>query len=159
MPIIPLAWRRYRAIKQQEAKVQPLKELVVVGLFGALPDLLNPHLSLESRLSSWSHGLPFVACLAVLLLLACIPARSPLTPAKAGYLLLAYVLHLVCDALSGGIAYLYPLRHDVIGDAYIPPGLWWFFSDFVHIITAYVLLRLLPYISKHINQRKHSPKG
>ena len=148
LPVIPLALRRYRAIKKGDEPVQPLRELFVVGIFGALPDLLNPHLSLESRLSSWSHGLPFVACLATVLLLACIPKRSPLTLARAGYLLMAYVLHLLCDALSGGIAYLYPLNDQVIGAAYIPPGLWWFLSDFVHIMAAYMLLRILPMLAR-----------
>lgn len=30
------------------------KDIVLIGLFGAAPDLLNPHTSLEARYASWS---------------------------------------------------------------------------------------------------------
>ena len=33
----------------------PPWSLPLIGLFGALPDLCTPHLSLEARYSSWSH--------------------------------------------------------------------------------------------------------
>lgn len=153
LPIIPLAWRRYK-LSQEKKTGHRLREIAVVGLFGALPDLLNPHLSLEARLSSWSHGLPFVGILAALLLLGCIPKASPLTIIRAAYLLFAYCLHLFCDAISGGIAWLYPFSDHVIGAAYIKPGLLWFASDFFLVITAYVLLRLLPDLAPRWQNRK-----
>ena len=143
LPIIPLAWRRHKLLQEKKCGYK-LHEFAVVGLSGALPDLLNPHLSLEARLSSWSHGMPFVGILAGLLLLGCIPKASPLTIIRASYLLFAYCLHLFCDGISGGIAWLYPFSDMVIGSAFIKPGLLWFASDFLLVITAYVLLRLLP---------------
>jgi hypothetical protein len=153
LPIIPLAWRRYK-LSQEKKTGHKLREISVVGLFGALPDLLNPHLSLEARLSSWSHGLPFVGILTGLLLLGCIPKASPLTIIRAAYLLFAYGLHLFCDAISGGIAWLYPFSGKVIGAAYIKPGLLWFAADFFLVIAAYVLLRLLPDLAPRWQNRK-----
>ena len=52
------------------------KEIIMIGIAGALPDLLNPHLSLEARMHSWSHGLPFWLFLSLLLLvLSRLPQR------------------------------------------------------------------------------------
>jgi hypothetical protein len=50
--------------------------LIVIGIAGALPDLLSPHLSIESRLNSWSHGLPFWLLLSSLILLSSTLQRS-----------------------------------------------------------------------------------
>lgn len=33
------------------------KGLIVIGLAGALPDILNRHLSQEARHTSWSHSI------------------------------------------------------------------------------------------------------
>lgn len=150
LPMIPLAWKRLHSIRRGDSPTSTSSWpwLSTVGLFGALPDLLNPHLSLESRLSSWSHGLPFTALLGVLLLLGCAPVRSPLTLRRAGYLWCAYLLHLTFDALSGGIAWLNPWRDNVIGAPYIPPGAWWYISDFVCLFSCYLLLRILPMLAR-----------
>ena len=48
--------KRHRKI----AEYWNLPRVLAVAAFGAMPDLLNPHISLESRYSSWSHGLPLL---------------------------------------------------------------------------------------------------
>lgn len=107
LPLILLAWRRVRARKCGK-EIIPTPYLIVTAIVGALPDLLNPHISLESRLSSWSHGLPFFALFTVLLYVAVIPKRSVITWRWATFWALSYGAHLFCDAISGGIAWKYP---------------------------------------------------
>ena len=62
---------------------------VIIGIAGALPDLLSPHLSIDSRLNSWSHGLPFWFLLSTVLLLLCAVVRQRW---NIGRLRLAFVL-------------------------------------------------------------------
>lgn len=121
----------------------PRYGLVAIGLAGALPDLLNPHLSLESRLSSWSHGLPFWGGLTASLLVFAV-IRPRLLPVRlAVFLSAAYLFHMICDAISGGINWLYPLDTFVWGDYYVDP-LWWIPLDVVLVLVAYYMFRLAP---------------
>ncbi|MGK0185401.1 MAG: hypothetical protein ACI9R3_001179 [Verrucomicrobiales bacterium] len=48
---------------------------------------------------------------------------------------LAVLLHLICDAAAGGIAWLYPLQNKIIGGPYIPLPLW-FLSDVACVIVT-----------------------
>ena len=119
------------------------KKLLLVGVFGALPDILNPHLGIEARLSSWSHGLPaFLGVSLVLLILSCIK-RMRLERKLAVWMAGAYLFHLFCDMISGGIAWLYPFRHSVIGDYYVPP-LFWIPLDIVSLLAVYLIYRAIP---------------
>ena len=92
---------------------------------GALPDLLNPHLSLAARYSSWSHTVfAWTAFAAAMLGLAWWPRlrtwRIPLLLAAP-----AYALHLAADAVSGGIVWLHPLSDAVVGTRLIRYRWWW----------------------------------
>lgn len=121
----------------------PPRGLLLIGLAGAMPDLLNPHLSLASRMTSWSHGLPFWGSLTVALLLFAMMKRKLLPVRLAVLLSAAYLFHMVCDAISGGINWLYPVRRFVWGDYFVDP-VWWIPLDVVCVLTAYVLFRLVP---------------
>jgi hypothetical protein len=127
------------AIRTRGERMFPAWSLVAVGLFGALPDLCTPHLSLEARYASWSHTLWFalgilpVAAMAVsffgrrkfwLVTLAC---------------WLAVVLHLATDAVSGGIAWLQPWRPDVIAATWIPFRCWLFGDALCLTLTGFGL--------------------
>ncbi len=149
LPLILLAWRRVRAGTVGKDLI-PTRYLIVTAIVGALPDLLNPHISLESRLSSWSHGLPFFALFTALLYLGMIPKRSPITWRWATFWSFAYGAHLFCDAISGGIAWKYPFGNEVWGDQWIPPGILWFASDFFFLIGNYILLRIVPMIQSNV---------
>jgi putative exporter of polyketide antibiotics len=120
---------------------------IAIGLFGALPDMLNPHLSLAARLSSWSHGLPFWGGLTVSLLLVSIFKRAWIDPRLAAVLSLAYLFHMICDAISGSIDWLYPFGKFIWGDYYVDP-LYWIPLDVVCFLITYYLFRIAPVRSR-----------
>lgn len=120
--------------------------LPVVGLFGALPDLCTPHLSLEARFSSWSHTVWFLLALIPIcsMTAACYPKDDVPRCRVAIACWLAAVLHIGADAVSGGIAWLHPWKADVIGSYFIPASHWlgW---DIGFVVITWALLRLRPH--------------
>ena len=119
------------------------RALVMIGLAGALPDLLNPHLSLEARMQSWSHGLPFWLAFSSCVLLASFLSKGRFRPGVALLACAAYFLHLACDAVSGGINWLYPVSDWVWGGYWVHP-VTWVPLDVICVLTCYVLFRLIP---------------
>lgn len=119
------------------------KDYLLIGLAGALPDLLNPHLSLESRMASWSHGIPFWAAFTIALALVSLVKKRWIPASSAISMSLAYVFHLFCDAISGGVNWLHPFGKFVWGDYFVDP-VYWVPLDIVLVLTAYVLFRLIP---------------
>ena len=117
--------------------------LVYIGVAGALPDLLNPHLSLESRMVSWSHGLPFWFGISIILLIGSLFVRDRMSLRLAACLSAAYLLHIGCDAISGGIDLLYPFGTWIVGYYWVDP-LWWIPIDIILILVSYLLFRILP---------------
>ncbi|RYD23855.1 MAG: hypothetical protein EOP88_02600 [Verrucomicrobiaceae bacterium] len=125
----------------------PRHGLSAIGVAGAMPDLINPHLSLAARMTSWSHGLPFWGGFTVVLLVFAM-VKPRVLPVKLALLLsAAYLFHMVCDAISGGINWLYPVRTFVWGDYYVDP-VWWIPLDVVCVLTVYVMFRLVPLRAK-----------
>jgi len=123
------------------------RALIAIGVAGALPDLICPHLSLEARMSSWSHGLPCWGVFAVGCLVGNLanPRRVPLR--LACLLAFAYLLHLVCDAVSGGVDWLYPVGHFVWGEYWVDP-VWWIPLDVTFLLLAYFIFRLRPMFAR-----------
>lgn len=125
------------------------KNLCVVGLFGFLPDILSPHLSLESRQASWSHTVWFLMGLVLLAPLTKFISNRPSRIPVAIACWIASALHLAADAISGGIAWLYPWRPDVLGRYWIEPQTWiWY--DVGFIVFVWSLYRVFP----HFKNRK-----
>lgn len=121
------------------------RSLVAIGVAGAAPDLLSPHLSLAARYASWTHNVWFLlGTIPVIFLLGRFfdPASRRLT---CVCLWLAVALHLTTDACSNGINWLYPLRHEILGTPLIPFRLW-IWSDLLVLslvtIAAPVIRRL-----------------
>ena len=121
----------------------PPWSLLLIGFFGALPDLCTPHISLEARYSSWSHTVWFLAAmLPVCGVVATFFPSGRWRVAAACWL--AVLLHLFSDAVAGGIAWLHPWRPDVIGAYYIPATQWiWWDAGFVFL--TWFLVRLRPH--------------
>jgi membrane-bound metal-dependent hydrolase YbcI (DUF457 family) len=115
--------------------------LVLIGVAGALPDLLNPHVSLEARLQSWSHGLPFWAAFSICVMLAVFVSKQRLSPGLGFLICAAYLLHLICDAISGGINWLYPVSDFVWGKFWVHP-VYWIPLDIFCLLTCYALFRM-----------------
>ena len=116
---------------------------IAIGVFGALPDVLNPHLSLAARLSSWSHGLPFWGGLTVSLLILSVIKRPWIDPRLAVILSLSYLFHMICDAISGSIDWLYPAGRFIWGDYYVDP-IYWIPLDMFCFLITYYLFRIAP---------------
>ena len=119
------------------------REFLWIGILGAAPDLLSPHISLQARLTSYSHtllGMLFVLSIVMALL----KWRSRLSPPLGVALFGAYLLHLICDLIAGGIAPLYPFRGQwVVGGYWVSP-VWWIPADILLILMVYWMFRILP---------------
>lgn len=59
----------------------------------------------------------------------------------------AYLLHMVCDAISGGIAWAYPFGPQIIG-ARLVRHIWWIPLDLACGVTAYLIFRAIPKIAE-----------
>ncbi|MCW1886806.1 metal-dependent hydrolase [Luteolibacter flavescens] len=118
--------------------------LVLVGAFGALPDVCTPHISLADRHASWSHTVWFLAGMApfAAMVVTLFEKQGRWWLALACWL--AVLLHLIGDAVAGGIAPLYPWRTEVVGDYYIAVPDWmWYEIGFV--LLTWVLVRFRPF--------------
>ncbi len=98
------------------------KHLLLIGLCGGLPDILNPHLALDARYNSYTHSVWF--------LLAALVATFFLARKFQKYKKLIYccwiavLFHLICDMIAGGINLLAPFGEMVVGRHYIHFNLW-----------------------------------
>jgi len=122
--------------------------LCLVGLFGFLPDILSPHLSLEARQSSLSHTVWAVGVMALVVVpVGRFCGRKGSRVAVAVACWFAYVLHLAADAISGGIAWLYPWKDEAIG-SYLIPSTQWIYYDAGFIVLVWMIYRVFPQFSK-----------
>jgi hypothetical protein len=115
----------------------------IVALAGALPDLLTPHLSLAARYASWSHSVFAWAGFNVFLIVLGFTVHRHRLPRVLLFASLAYALHLFGDALSGGIAWLYPISTEIIGRRLILYR-YWFPIDAVLLAAAIIVFWWLP---------------
>jgi hypothetical protein len=130
--------------------------LVAIGIGGALPDLLTPHLSLESRLSSWSHGLPFWLLLTTVVISASLASRGRFNLRLAAIVSGAYLLHILCDSVSGGVNFLYPYRDFIWGDYWVDP-IYWIQLDILCISICYWLFRVVPALRARQQAEEDAP--
>ncbi|MDY6771201.1 MAG: metal-dependent hydrolase [Candidatus Nanohaloarchaea archaeon] len=88
------------------------RTVLLVGFFGVLPDLVNPHIALAER-ASWSHSallLPVIGLAAILL--------ADRLQKYARLLLGAFSIHLLFDTISNPYNFLYPLDFSYGTDLY-----------------------------------------
>ncbi len=121
--------------------------LVAVGLAGAMPDLLNPHLSLEARHTSWSHGLPFWVVFSLLVWVVTRFGKLASSWKLALLISLAYLFHMICDSISGGVDWFYPTGSLLVGGYFVDP-IYWVPLDVILFLTTYYLFRLAPMLEK-----------
>lgn len=103
-------------------------DLLLIALAGAAPDILSPHLSLDARLHSWTHNLWFLLGSAPVWMLVARRFAHARWMAMGALMIFATAFHLFCDAISGGIAWLYPYSDEVIARRWVPYS-WWFALD------------------------------
>jgi len=112
--------------------------LILIALAGAAPDILSPHLSLDARLHSWTHNLWFLlGSVPVWFFLAYRFADS--RRLATGLLMISATgFHLFCDAIAGGIAWLYPYSDQILARRWVPYS-WWFTLDAIFVVLTGLL--------------------
>ena len=117
---------------------------LIVAASGVLPDVLDPHLYLDSRHGSWSHSLAAWAGFgAVVAAVYLVRFRGRGSAAAAALCIFAYAAHLVCDAITGGIALFLPFSDEVLGGQVLP--FWaWTVSDMGFALWTYFIYRWVP---------------
>jgi membrane-bound metal-dependent hydrolase YbcI (DUF457 family) len=144
LPVIAAAlYERSYLVEEQRRLAFSTKRLIVIGIFGAAPDILNPHISLDARYTSWSHGIVFWVIITMCLVILHLTRRKVFPIHLMAWLSGSYLLHIGCDAISGGIAWNYPFGRSVIGAFYVNP-IWWIPLDVLLSILAYGLFRAIP---------------
>ncbi len=129
-----------------------------IGIAGALPDILSPHLSLEARMTSWSHGIPCWSLFTFGMLLIAVFSRKKMPVRLALLLSGAYILHMICDAVSGGVDFLYPLGHWTWGDYWVNP-IWWVPLDVTCFLTCYWMFRIAPAMKRKMHAKQGVSPG
>lgn len=98
------------------------KHLLLIGLFGGLPDMLSPHFDFGSRYNSFTHSIWF---LLIALFVAFILAwQLPMIKKLILFCCFAVIFHLVCDMISGGINIFAPFGEMLIGRNYVLTRYW-----------------------------------
>jgi membrane-bound metal-dependent hydrolase YbcI (DUF457 family) len=122
LPIILAGFLNLWSLFKNRKLLIKIHFLLLIGICGALPDILSPHLSLQARYSSWSHNLWFI--IASVFLGFIILRRLPDRFHPVVYLgCLGIILHILCDMISGGINWFNPYGEPV-GKYYVHWRLW-----------------------------------
>jgi hypothetical protein len=114
-----------------------------IALSGALPDLLDPHITLEARYNSWSHTV-----IAFLIFSSFVMALGLFTGlrrySRIGLIcIFGYGLHIVCDVISGGGRPFSPFSRKIYGGDIIPSWSWGA-SDIALLFCLYLIFRWIP---------------
>ena len=112
--------------------------LILIAIAGAAPDVLSPHISLADRLSSWTHNIWFLIGSAPVWFLVARRFADSHWIATGALMVVATAFHLFCDAISGGIAWLYPYSHEKITRQWVPYQ-WWLYLDIIFVAATGLL--------------------
>jgi membrane-bound metal-dependent hydrolase YbcI (DUF457 family) len=145
LPVCGALLLENHSLSKGKGYVFPAWTLPLAGAFGILPDLCSLHFSLADRHISWSHSVWFLLGLAPLCAMLAYSFPKDELPRWRVALLcwIAAFLHIAVDAISGGVAWLYPWKPDVIGKYFIPFSQWigW---DAGFILLTWFLARRRP---------------
>lgn len=140
--ILPLLIARSRISKRPDG-APSWRVSALVALSGVLPDLLSPHLGLEERHAAFSHSLPAWSLFSFALVAAGLHPALRRHRGVAAICAGAYLLHLGCDFITGGVPLFSPFIPGAQGDAWLP--FWsWFVLDGLMLAYAYGIYRWLP---------------
>lgn len=142
LPVIGIPFS-CKKLNVREQKYWNKTRVICVGLAGALPDILNPHFSLSARYSSWSHSLPALLTLSLVLFIVYKFGRVGMDMRLFAWMTGAYGFHLICDIISGGIAWLNPFSKMIVGVRLVP-FIFWIPLDMVCVLAVYFLYRVIP---------------
>jgi hypothetical protein len=130
------------------------KHLIAIGCAGALPDLLNPHLALSARYSSWTHTLWFILAIYPAYLIICRKWFFERWVLLTHCLWLATVVHLATDMISNGIRPLYPYGA-IVSYRLVHGGVYrWMRFDLAFTMATVILAIWAKYLdNRRINSR------
>ncbi len=122
--LLPVAAKQFVELREPGGNTyrRQVKAWVVLGAFGALPDCLDPHISIGARYNSYSHSWWFTLCVIAACAVFALVRRKRPEAMLAVWCSGAYVLHVVGDIVSGGLDFLG--TGEVMGGWWIPPELW-----------------------------------
>jgi hypothetical protein len=131
------------------------KQLIAIGIAGALPDLLYPHLSLRARYSSWTHTVWFLAALYPVYAGICREWFRRRWLLLTNFLWLASIAHIATDTISNGTRPLYPYG-PIIKYRFIPGGVYrWLKFDVAFVLAIVVLAILIKWLkTRRISSRQ-----
>ncbi|MGC4014323.1 MAG: metal-dependent hydrolase [Luteolibacter sp.] len=112
MPVTGCLVAEVVSLRVRHRRVFPDWTLPLVALFGVLPDICSPHISLEDRHASFSHSLLFLAVLVPVCAMISFWFEKGMRLRVAIVTWLAAMLHLAADAASGGIPWLIPWKEE-----------------------------------------------
>jgi len=119
-----------------QGRTIPDQQLLLIGVLGALPDMLNIHHSATGR-AGWSHSMVTLGVLAIAVALTDERLQEYL-----GLLLGGFSVHILLDIISAPYNFLYPLDFSYSVDIYPEFGAWfvsWYAVDIL-FLAAFVLL-------------------
>ena len=137
-----------------KTKILNNRQLVFIGLAGILPDVLWPHFSMQQRLNSWTHTVWFLIILApVVFILAKWKIKQNYLKFSVIFWL-AVSLHLLMDALSGGIKFFFPFG-DRIGDYYIAHPHWKIW-ELVFVGSTSILIFVRYSVKRYLHKKNNT---
>lgn len=135
MPVIAIGSADIYRLHNNKQPVLTTAQLLLIAVAGILPDLLWPHTSMHGRLTSWTHTIWF---LLVLFMVVYFISKRVLNKKHTTFAVLfwfAAALHIFADAISGGVAFFYPVEK-VVGARHIPYRYWLYFDLVFVTVTA-----------------------
>ena len=133
-------------VRGGSAKFHP-RSLLIIGLAGILPDLVNPHIYLVDRFNSWSHTIWFLLGVIVLVMAAHLfKWINNLHLVIA--IPIAVLLHIFCDGITGGVKLLYPVDM-IFGKYYIGSNHW------IQLDLICITLVLLTFIIFRVTRQRN----
>ena len=137
LPLIGVTALDIYRISSNKDRLTTNWQLFFIGIGGILPDLLWPHFSMEGRLSSYTHTLWFILLLIPVTYWISRKMNSKNVLFFSVVFVFAALLHIVTDAISGGVSFFYPIK-GVWGTRLVPYYLW-FEADMIFLSIALIL--------------------
>jgi hypothetical protein len=128
--LLPVVIKQTAELKseQQGSYSTQWKHWIAIAVFGTLPDLLDFHMTVAERWSSFSHQWPMTTSIFLFCWLCYLLFPKQALAKIAPWCGLAYVLHIPCDLISGGLDF-FNTGH-VHGDWWISFLAWPFIDAF-----------------------------
>jgi len=146
MPVLAASATNIFTVKNSRQRLFSNLHLIIIGLAGAIPDIVSPHFSLSARHSSLAHTLWFLLAMYPIYLLVSKKLYKNRFLLFTNWLCLATALHLFFDSMSGGIPLFYPFGN-VLGKYFIHYR-YWVRIDIVILLLLRTMIILLNIIKK-----------